>query len=67
MNVSMADRIRMIIETDEELRLAVKLRCVREDVSISELVNRILRSALADELQDAKKYAKKSKRKGGAE
>lgn len=60
----MADRIRLIIETEEDVRLAVKLRCVRDDVSISELVNRILREALAEEIQDAKKYAsKKAKRK----
>lgn len=53
----MAERIRLIIDTDEDLRLAVKLAAMKSRKSASELINDILRKALASELRDARKYA----------
>lgn len=56
MSVLMAERIRMIIDTDEEIRLAVKLAANKAGLSVSEFVNRVLREKLVNELRDAKKY-----------
>jgi hypothetical protein len=61
MNALMA-RIRLIIDTDEEVRLAVKLAATKGDMSTSELVNNILRKALAGEIQDARKYLPRKKK-----
>jgi hypothetical protein len=58
----MADRIRLIIDTEEEIRLAVRLAAVKADTSPSELVNSILRKALASEIEDAKRYMPKKKK-----
>lgn len=55
----MVERIRLVTDTDEEIRLAVKLAAAREGVSASELVNRILRRYLSAEIRDAKKYARR--------
>lgn len=62
MNVRMAERTRLIIDTDEEIRLAVKLAANRAGVGLSELVNSILRKTLAAEIEDAKKYIPKKKK-----
>lgn len=56
MSVCMAERIRLIIDTDEEVRLAVRLAATKAALSPSQVVNRILRQALAQEIRDAKKY-----------
>jgi len=63
----MADRIRMIIDTEEEIRLAVKLAANAAGVSSSELVNSILRKALPSEIRDAKKYLPRRKQEGQSE
>lgn len=63
MNTDMAERIRIIIDTDEEVRLAVRLAATKADLTTSQLVNKILRESLAAEIQDAKKYL--PKKKGG--
>jgi len=63
MNTIMAERIRLIIDTDEEIRLAVRLAATKADVSPSELVNGILKKALAGEIQDARKYLPRKARK----
>jgi hypothetical protein len=55
------ERIRLIIDTTEELRLAVKLAAIRAGKGTSELVNEILTKALKDELKDAAKYARRDK------
>ena len=65
MTVSMAERIRIIIDTDEEVRLAIRLAATKADKSVSELVGDILRRELADEIKDARKYL--PKKKPGAE
>jgi hypothetical protein len=57
----MAKRIRMIIDTDEEVRLAVRLAATKADIGISELVTEILRKALPLEISDAKRYLPKKK------
>ena len=67
MNEVMAERIRLLIDTDAEVRLAVKLASVRENISPSQLVNRILRKALTAELADARKYATQRKRQQSAD
>lgn len=62
MNDTMADRIRLIIDTDEQTRLAVRLAATAADCSTSELVNRVLREVLKTEMQDARKYLPKNKK-----
>lgn len=49
-------RIRLIIDTEEDVRVAVKLAALKANKSPSELVNDILRKALPQEIRDAKKY-----------
>jgi hypothetical protein len=66
MNAVMAERIRLIIDTEEEVRLAVRLAATKADVSPSQLVNDILRKALAAEIQDARKYLPRKKKGGEA-
>lgn len=65
MNTSMAERIRLIIDTDEETRLAVRLAATAAGVSTSELVTTILKRALVEELKDARKYTAKRKKDEG--
>lgn len=67
LNEVMAERIRVIIDTDEEIRLAIRLAATKADVTTSELVNSILRKALASEIEDARKYlpSHKPAKKGG--
>lgn len=67
MNVVMAERIRLIIDTDEDVRLAVKLAATKAGLTTSELVTKLLREKLAEEIRDAKKYLpkKKPEPKGG--
>ncbi len=59
MSATMADRIRLIIDTDEAVRMAVRLASMKRSKSPSEVVNEILREALKAELMDAKKYVPK--------
>ncbi len=61
MLVDMAERIRIIIDTDDEVRLAVKLAATKQDVSVSELICNLVRAHLGPEIQDAKKYIPKKK------
>jgi hypothetical protein len=65
MLATMAERIRIIIDADEEVRLAVKLAATKRDISISELVCGLVRDHLADEIKDARKYVPR-KKKGDA-
>lgn len=60
---AMAQRIRMIVDTEEEIRLAVHLAATRAGKSNSELVNDILRKALAAEIVDSRKYTPRKKPK----
>jgi hypothetical protein len=62
MLADMAERIRIIIDADEEVRLAVKLAATKQDVSISELVCNLVRAHLGAEIQDAKKYLPRRKK-----
>ena len=59
MTATMAERTRMIIDTEEALRLAVKLRAMKDGCSTSEVVNKILRRELREELADTHKYLPK--------
>jgi hypothetical protein len=52
----MADRTRMIIDTTEEIRIAVRFAATKADKTTSAVVNEILRKALAAELKDARRY-----------
>lgn len=61
MNSIMAERIRIIIDTEEVIRLAVRLAATKADLTASQLINGILRKALAGEIADAKKYLPKKK------
>lgn len=63
MNATMTERIRLIIDTDEDVRLAVKLAASKADLSVSDLLNRVLRERFAEEIRDAKKYIPRKKPK----
>jgi hypothetical protein len=56
MSLGMAERIRMIIDTEEEIRLAVKLAATKAGMKVSDFVNAILREHLGPEIKDARKY-----------
>ena len=56
---------KLIIDTEEDVRLAVKLAANKADVGLSELVNEILRKALAAEIEDAKKYVPRRRKPKG--
>lgn len=62
MSVVMAERIRIIVDTDEELKLAVRLAATAASLSVSELVCSILRRNLPREIADARKYMPKKKK-----
>jgi hypothetical protein len=59
-----AKRIRLIIDTTEEIRLGVRLAAMRGDKSPSQVINEILEKHLAEEITDAKKYTHKKKSNG---
>jgi hypothetical protein len=61
MSVNMTERIRILFDTDEEIRLAVRLAATKADMSVSDLLNQMIRRELADEIKDAKKYLPKKK------
>lgn len=61
MNAVMTERIRLIIDTDEDVRLAVKLAASKADLSVSDLINKVLRERFAEEIRDARKYIPKKK------
>jgi 3'-phosphoadenosine 5'-phosphosulfate sulfotransferase len=66
-------RVRLIIDTDEDIRAAIRLRISRENVtraingedemSHSEAVNAVLRVGFADELREIKAVTRKTSRK----
>jgi len=63
----MAERIRLIIDTDDDLRRAIKLRLLRgpAGATTSDLVNEILRKALADEVAEVQSYPRPEGEPGG--
>ena len=66
------DRIRLIVDTEEIIRLAVRLRGLRTGQDNSQVVTEILRKALAEEIAEASKFPqisgkKPRPKKGGAE
>jgi hypothetical protein len=67
MLADMAERTRLIIDTEEDLRLAVHLAAGAAGMTKSQFVNAVLRKALANELKDVQKYLSKRKEKGGEE
>jgi hypothetical protein len=56
MSVCMAERIRMIIDTDKAIRLAVRLEATKTNKSPSQIINDILRRELADMNEQAGRY-----------
>src|SRR5262249_53938206 len=62
-----SEHVRLSVLTDDEIRLAVRLAATKADVTPSQLVNDILRQALADEIRDAKKYLPRKKKEGDPE
>jgi hypothetical protein len=76
MNAVMAERTRLIIDTDETVKRAVLLRKIKmpSDPTISDVVNGILREVLAAEIAEVERYqseglppAPKRSRKGRGE
>ena len=64
MLVCMAERIRIIFDADEEIRLAIKLAATKLDISVSELLCNLVRDNYGAEVQDAKKYLPKRPKLG---
>ena len=60
----MTERIRLIIDTDDEVRRAVQLRRLRQagNPTTSDVVNAILREALAEEIAENRKHLPGSER-----
>lgn len=74
MNAVMAERIRLIIDTEDVVRRAVHLRKVKSggDATASDIVNAILREALAAEIAELEQHTqsqqggeKKPKKRAG--
>jgi Arc/MetJ-type ribon-helix-helix transcriptional regulator len=65
MNAVMAERIRLIIDTEDVIRRAVQLRKVKSGAgeSVSDIVNAILREALAEEIKELEEHAASEDRK----
>jgi hypothetical protein len=55
----MTERIRLIVDTTDDVRRAVLLRRIKTGAaSISDLVNAILREVLAEEIAEVQSYPK---------
>jgi hypothetical protein len=63
------ERTRLIIDTEDILRRAVHLRRLKMayDTSVSDVVNEILREALAQEIREVEAYMRQEKKKRGGE
>lgn len=51
----MAERIRLIVDTEERLRRAVRMAAARRGLSPSDIVNELIVSHLKDDVADAEK------------
>jgi hypothetical protein len=60
----MAKRPRMYFDVDHELKLAVELEALKRDVTASELIQDVLRTAFPDSLREAKKIIEQRKKPG---
>jgi hypothetical protein len=60
----MADKIRLVIMADEEIRAALRLEAAEREMEMSELAEEILRDALASALEKVRKRRQADKRKG---
>ncbi len=58
--------VRLVVQTDEDLRFALKLEAVKRGLDMSELADEILREALATSLAEIQKRREGGK-KGGRE
>lgn len=61
MPVDMAEKVRLVIQTDDELRAALKLEAARQGLEMSELADSILRAELADALKEIRERRKSGK------
>jgi ribosomal protein S7 len=59
------DRIRLVVDTEEVIRRAVRLRALRTGKDNSDVVNDVLREALADEITEASKFPHATGKKRG--
>lgn len=66
MATHMTERTRLVVDTNEAVRLAVKLAAAKQFTSTSELVTALLEKALPSEMAEARKHLAKHK-KGGEE
>jgi hypothetical protein len=48
-------RIRVFFDSDEELKLAIQMEALRQDVSASQLIETVLREHFADSLKEAQR------------
>ena len=59
--------VRLVVQTDEDLRAALKLEAAKRGLDMSEVADAILREQLADSLAviQARRQAEEKKPKGG--
>lgn len=61
----MSDKIRLVVVVADEVRAAVRLEAAKLDIEMSELVEGILRKALAESLAEVRERKAKADKKGG--
>ena len=57
------NRIRLIIDTEDALRRAVRARAANEGVSPSDIVNELIRKHLGPEIEEARQFINATKRR----
>lgn len=55
MQAVMAERIRLIVDTEEQLRRAVRIAAARRGISPSDIINELVRKHLAADVAEAQK------------
>lgn len=59
----MAKRPRMFFEVDDELKLALKTEALRSNVTVSSLVEKVLRCEFAKAIEEARRTVQQRKKK----
>lgn len=55
MSAVMAERIRLIVDTEERFRRAVRIAAARRGISPSDVMNELIETHLADDVAEAQK------------
>jgi hypothetical protein len=55
MQIDMAERVRLVVLVDEEIRAALRLAAAKRNTEMSVLVEDILREVLGDEIEEMRR------------